>query len=268
MGTPSTSDTHGPRALEALYRGLTWAFVGALYAAMFVPVFEVTSDVLPRWVAPIFATVAATAGGALVYSSSQLAVQTAIFSNIAVFGYLLVSGITVPPLGPTVVGAAVGAITGGFYGLIVKESRIYRAEAKLLAGIAAGGVISVIGLVWVLVIGDQLVWLIALLAPVSGALYLRLLDTFLERFSDLLPPVGDGAAAGLVIGAFIGFGLWLMAGVALERVLPEWQATYDRIIEVAPSAIAAASVTTFVLGTLKAALGLNWGDPYDDQGRT
>ncbi len=263
MGMPSTSETHGSKPFDVLYRGLVWAFVGALYAAMFVPVFEITATSLPRWLAPIFATIAATAGGALVYSSSQLAIQTAIFSNIAVFGYLLVSGVTVPPLGPTLVGAFVGAITGGFYGLVVKESRIYRAEAKLMAGIAAGGAVCVIGLVWVLVIDSKLVWLIALLAPVSGAVYLKLLDDFVRRFSDLLPPVGDGAAAGLVIGGFIGFGLWLMAGVALERVLPDWQATFDRIIDIAPGAIAAASLTTFLLGTLKAAFGLHWGDPYD-----
>jgi len=263
MPAHRNGDKRYPRPHEILYRGLVWAFVGALYAAMFVPVFEVTNNVLPFWIAPVFATIAATAGGALVYSSAQLAIQTAIFSNIAVFAYLLSQGVVVSPLGPTLVGAGVGTVTGGVYGLLVKESKIYRAEAKLMAGIVAGGAASIIGLVWVVIVDDKLVWLIALLAPMSGMIYLKLTASFVERFSDVLPPVGDGAVAGLVIGAFVGFGLWLGGAIALEKVVPEWHATFDRIKDIGLLAIAVASVTTFVMGMVKTALRLNWGDPYD-----
>ena len=263
METPSTSEKHKHGPLDILYRGLVWAFVGALYAAMFVPVFEVASSVLPYWTSPVLATIAATAGGALVYSSSQLAIQTALFGNIGVFGYLLINGVVVSPLGPTLVGAGIGAIIGALYGLIVKESKIFQADAKLLAAIVAGAGVSVIALVWVFLVADGLVWLIALLAPLSGVAYLKLAVTFVPRFSDLLPPALDGAVAGVVIGGFIGFGLWLMAGVALEDVLPEWRTAFDRMTDIAPGAIAAASVTTFVLGMIKAAFRLNWGDPYE-----
>ena len=263
MSTQSNHEKRIAKPQDILYRGLVWAFVGALYAAMFVPVFEVTSRVLPLWISAVLAAMAATAGGAMVYSSSQLAVQSALFSNIAVFVYLLSSGVVVPPLGPTVVGASIGAITGALYGLIVKKSRIYRADAKLMAGIVAGGVVSVIALAWILVLGDELVWLIALLAPISGVVYLKLVAAFVRRFSDVLPRFVDGALAGVVIGGFIGFGLWLMAGVALADVVPEWRATYTRITDIALDAIAAACITTFLMGIVKAALKLNWGDPYD-----
>lgn len=263
METRSFSERHEPTRRDILHRGLVWAFTGALYAAMFVPVFEVTGNSLALWIAPIFATVAATAGGALVYSSSQLAVQIAIFSNIAVFGYLIMNGVVIPPLGPTLVGAGVGAVAGAVYGLVVKESRIYRAGAKLLAGLVAGAAVSVLALAWVLVSADSLVWLIALLAPVSGMVYLKLAGSFIQRFAKLSPPFADGAIAGLVIGGFIGFGLWLAAGVALQDVVPEWQDAFDRITDRVPGAIAAASATTFFLGTIKAAFKLNWGDPYD-----
>ncbi len=263
MESHHVSERHDRRPRDILHRGLVWAFTGALYAAMFVPVFEATGNSLPLWLAPVFATVAATAGGALVYSSSQLAVQIAIFSNIAVFGYLLMSGVVVSPLGPTLVGAGVGAVAGAVYGFIVKESRIYRADAKLVAGLVAGAAVSVIALAWVLVSSDTLVWLIALLAPVSGMVYLKFAGSFVERFAGVSPPFVAGAMAGLVIGGFIGFGLWLAAGVALENVVPEWQVAFDRITDLAPGAIAAASITTFVLGMVKAAFRLNWGDPYD-----
>ena len=66
-----------------------------------------------------------------------------------------------------------------------------------------------------------------------------------------------------MIGGFIGFGLWLMGGVALEDVVPEWLATYTRITDVALNAIVAASITTLIMGVAKAVLRLHWGDPYD-----
>ncbi len=263
MESHSVTEGHDPRPRDILHRGLVWAFTGALYAAMFVPVFEVTGSTLALWIAPVLATVAATAGGALVYSSSQLAVQIAIFSNIAVFVYLVANGIVVAPLGPTLVGAGVGAVAGAIYGLTVKESRIYRADAKLLAGLVAGTAVSVIALAWVLIVGDKLIWLIALLAPVSGVVYLRFAGIFVQRYAGLFPPFIDGAIAGLVIGGFIGFGLWLMAGVAMADVVPEWRGIFDRITDLAPAAIAAGGITTFVLGMIKAAFRLHWGDPYD-----
>ncbi len=263
MQTHPISEEHHPRHLEIIYHGLVWAFVGALYAAMFVPAYEAASNVLPLWISVVLATIAATVGGALVYSSAQLAVHTAFTSNIAVFGYLLMSGVVVSPLGPTVVGAGAGAITGASYGFLVKESKIYRAGAKLMAGLVAGGAVSVIGLIWVLILPDKLIWLIALLAPVSGVVYLKLLAIFVQRYSDLLPPFFNGAVAGIVLGGFIGFGLWLMGGVALEDVVPDWRAASTRITEIALSAIVAASMTTLVLGLIKAAFKLNWGNPYD-----
>ncbi len=263
MESAGSSEKPKSRGLEILYRGLVWAFVGALYAAMFLPVFEVTNNVLTLWVAPILATVAATAGGAMVYSSSQLAIQVALFGNIGVFGYLVISGVVVSPLGPTVVGAAIGAVIGGVYGLIVKKSKIYQADAKLMAAVLAGGAVSVIGVVWVFVAPYQLVWLVALLAPVSGMAYLKLTDIFVPRYHGLLPPFVDGALAGVLIGGFIGFGLWLMAGVALDEVVPGWLAAFNRLTGVLPGAIAAASATTFILGMLKAAFKLDWGDPYE-----
>lgn len=255
-----------PTKLEILYHGITWAFVGGLYAALFVPVFEVVKGILPLWMAAICATMAASVGGALVYSSSQLALLVAMFTNFAVFGYLLYSGEMGSPLAPIIVGASLGAIVGALYALAVKESRIYRAEAILLAGLTVGVGVSVISLIWVLVVDLSLVILVMVLAPATGFIYERIVDGFIRRYSDLLPPIADGAVAGVVIGAIVGFGLWIMSGVALENAVPQWQETIATIIDATPMAIAAALFSTLLLGMLHEAFRFKFGD-FSDQSK-
>ncbi len=254
MHTQDDREHHPPAGHEIFLFGVIWAFVGALYAALFMPVFEVVRHVWPLWTAPICAAVVATAGGALVYSSSQLAMLVAIFSNFAVFGYLLYSGAFASPLAPTVIGAAIGALVGALYGLGVKESRIYSAEAKLLAGLIVGFAVSIVSLVWILVFDASLPILAAVLAPLTGLLYVKVVDGFIKRFSDIFPAFLDGAIAGAVIGGFIGFGLWVMGGIVLQKTAPEWEVTIAIIGETTPIAVAAASVSTGILGTLYGAL--------------
>ena len=111
---------------------------------------------------------------------------------------------------------------GALYGLFVTESRIYSAEAKLLAGVTVGVIVSVVSLIWILIFNASLTVLVVVLAPLSGLIYERIVNDFVQRFSDILPPVGDGALAGLVIGGFIGFGLWLVSGIVLENAIAEW----------------------------------------------
>ena len=234
---------------EILFRGVIWSLVGALYAAVFIPVFEVGSSTLPVWLALVLASIAATAGGALVYSSAQLAFQVAVISNVAVFGYTLVSGGAISPLEPVVVGAGAGATVGALYGLMVKKSNIYRADAELLSGIVSGGALAVLGVIWVMLLDrNHLILLVALLAPLSGVIYERIVNKFVQRFSDLLPPFADGALAGMVVGGLLGLGLWVMGGAVLENVTAEWLTTINRIAYSAPLAIAAAAVTTFIVG--------------------
>lgn len=254
MHTREDSEHHPTVTHEIFFYGVIWTFVGALYAALFMPVFEVVRHVWPLWTAPVCAAVVATAGGALVYSSSQLALLVAIFSNFAVFGYLLYSGEFASPLAPTLVGAGIGTIVGALYGLGVKESRINSADAKLMAGFVVGVAVSVVSLVWILVFNASLSILVAVLAPLTGLMYVKIVDHFIQRFSDVFPVFVDGAIAGAVIGGFIGFGLWVMGGIVLQKTAPEWQGTIAVIAESTPLAVAAASVSTGVLGMLYGAL--------------
>ncbi len=250
MLAQKNTEQHKPTKFEIVFHGIIWAFVGALYAALFIPVFEVAKNVFPLWVAPIFATVAATVGGALVYSSSQLALLVAMFSNFAVFGYLLYSGEFGSPLPPIAVGAVIGSIIGGLYGLSVKESRIYSAEAKLFASATVGILVSSISLIWILVFNASLMVLVMVIAPLSGLIYILIVDNFIRRFSDVLPPTADGAVAGIVIGGFIGFGLWVMGTIALENAPLQWQNTIELIAQSTPLSIVAAAISTFLGGIL------------------
>ncbi len=248
-----------PDRLGIVFYGITWAFVGALYAALFMPLFEVVRNLLPVWAAAICATVAATAGGALVYSSAQLALMVAFVSNFAVFALLLYSGEMTSPLAPVTVGAGTGAIVGALYALIVKESRIYSAEAKLLAGVTVGSIVSVVSLIWILIFNASLTVLVVVLAPLSGLIYERIVNNFVQRFSDIFPPVADGAVAGLVIGGFIGFGLWLVSGIVLENAIEKWRDVISIISESTPIAIASAGASTFIMGMLYEAFRSKFG---------
>ncbi len=239
---------------DLLFRGVTWSLVGGLYAAMFIPVYEVGSSTLPLWLVLILASIAAAAGGALVYSSAQLAFQVAVISNFAVFGYSLASGGGISPLEPVAVGAGAGAVVGALYGFFVKKSNICRADANLLSGIVTGGGLSVLGIIWVLLFDGNLIFLVALLAPLSGVIYERIVNTFTYRFIDMIPPLIDGAVAGAAIGGFLGLGLWVMGGTLLENVAPEWLTTVNRIAYTTPVAIAAAAATSFVAGMVDMAV--------------
>lgn len=242
---------------EVLFHGVIWSFVGVLYAAVFILVFEVGRSTLPPWLAIVLASVAATAGGALVYSSAQLAFQVAVISTVAVFGYIVASGGGISPLEPVIIGAGAGVVVGALYGQFVKKSNIYRAEARLLSGIVTGGALSVVGVAWVLLLDSRRIFfLVALLAPLSGVIYERIVNDFVRRFSDVLPPFADGAVAGAVIGGLLGLGLWVMGGTVLVEnvVAAEWLKTINQIASSALLAIAAAAATTFVIGMIDAAV--------------
>ncbi len=255
-----------PDLRAVLFRGVVWAFVGALYAALFLPVFVVTSHWLPDWAAVVIATVAASAVGALVYSSSRLAVLVAMAANFVVFPILVTQGISASPWLPVQGGVGAGALVGLLYGMGAKESNVYRADAKLLAGVVAGLLVSVIAVIWQYFLGvSSVIWLVTVLAPICGLIYVQLCPTFVVRFSDLLPRYLDAAVAGAIVGGFIGFGLWVMGGVVLGTTPEVWTAPIQRIAQLLPQALPLAAIASFILGLMRSLLKVQWKDMYDEQ---
>ena len=87
--------------------------------------------------------------------------------------------------------------------------------------------------------------LLAVIGVAAGFIASKIMQTELS----MVETIAIGLL-GAVIGGFIGFGLWIFGGTALENATPEWQDTIAGIGGSAPLAVAAASASTLVLGML------------------
>jgi hypothetical protein len=199
--------------------------------------------------------------GGLFYGSMRLAFIVAIFTNIAVFGYLTSSTGYVDPKGVIALGAGVGLVIGAIYGATVKDSHVFRADAKFLAGTLAGLLASGVAVIAALAEWQwPLAQLLGFLAPTTGLIYVLLVPRFIRRFSNLLPATGDGALVGAAVGGFVGLGLWVMGGNVLEDMAGPWAELSDSIVAQWPMAIAFAAGGAFVLGFVRSSFDLSWVD--------
>jgi len=250
------------RPKEAVMRGMIWAFVGATFGALYVPLFEFLRQVLPVSPSYVLACAAAAAAGALFYGSMRLAVIVAVFANVAIFVYFVFfAGGGLPPTYALAVGAAVGLVVGALYGASVRDSRVFRAHAKLLAGTVAGIGGATLAVLAVALFGEvRLAWLVGVLAPVCGLFYVLVAPRFVERFSHLLPPAVDGALVGAAVGAFLGLAFWVLAGVVLDEVTAPWDTMTAHIAAQWPGAIIFAALGACMLGLARSVCGLEWLD--------
>ena len=199
------------RTKEAFVRSVVWAFIGILYGLLFLFFAELAKHhQLP--IHPFyFAAVLAGAIGALIYSSMRLAVLLAsIISPLCILIMILASE-PVPPAKLIMIVAPAGAVIGAFYGLFSAGSRIYRADAKTLAGFSAG---FIVGLGY-LILSEYLKGLhfgliVAAMCIATGWLYVLFVPTFIRTFTDLLPPVMDGALVGAGVAIFLVVSLFIM----------------------------------------------------------
>jgi len=202
-----------PRLREAAIRGLIWAFVGLLYAFLFVS-FSVFAEVRELPVHPyFFAGVMAGTISALMYSSMRLVVvmSTLLFplsiiyftqfgSEIALFDWFKVM-------------LPAGILIGGVYGFLSTNSRIKRADSKTLAGFSVGVLVSLAYLIGEYLFADpSITWIVAVMCPLTGALYVLVVPTFIRLYQDVLPPTGDGMLLGACIAIFVSFCSFVMAG--------------------------------------------------------
>lgn len=200
-------------AEDMLLRGVVWALVGAIFGMLFVLFVEVLSG---RVMAP-FDILLATVGGAAVtslfYGSMRLTVLVANFTFMAMLVYTWLGPPTLSLMTLVFVGAGVGVTVGAAYGLNDKASRVFCAEAKIIAGAVAGGVAGALALVvWQLFPGLSYPTLAMLVAPVGILAYIMLARWFIARCHHLLPAVVDGIVVGLGVGAVTGLMFVVMAG--------------------------------------------------------
>ena len=255
-----SSDLLG-RSKEALVRGLIWAFIGTLYGLLFA-FFLVLSDGWKHQINPyFFSGVLAGTIGALIYSSMRLAVLMAVIITPIASLVLLFTNVPMNPLPLILTIGLVGGVIGGLYGHYSRVSRVYRADAKTLAGFCAGFLVSLS----YLVMADQnqdvaLIWIIGFMCPLTGWVYVMLVPTFIKYFDNLLPVEGDGALVGIGVSVFIS----LMVLVMTNSINTNSAGTYLPQIEVIqaliPQAVAGGLLGGGVAGLISGLLFKNWQD--------
>jgi hypothetical protein len=249
------------RAKEPLIRGAIWAFIGLLYAMLFI-LFVALAE---HWRPPIDPVVAAgiLAGtlGALIYSSMRLAVlMTAIISPISIF-YFVLAPWPVDLLYLLLIVSLIGAVIGGLYGLYSTGSRVNRADAKTLAGFCSGWLASLgyLSLSW-LVEGIPLSLVIAVMCPLTGMLYVWMVPSFVKHYDELLPPIGDGLIAGVGVSAFVALTCLVMISSIDSSVAGSLLPALERVQEILPQSLLGGIVGGGLAGVVSGLLLTEWQD--------
>ncbi len=221
-------DKLNKRTQEALIRATVWAFIGSLYGMIFIFFYNLSehwvSDINPLLLA---GTLAGTLA-ALIYSSMNLAVIIASVSSITCLIFVVSSGnqIHLPYL--ILATAVIGAITGGIYGSRATQSRIGKADAKTLAGFCSGGLVATFFvLLSFLIPSISLTFVVGFSCLLTGALYVILVPSFIQRFDQIFPPVTDGAMVGTGTSVFIS----LLFFVMITGVTPEVAGDLQQLTE-------------------------------------
>jgi hypothetical protein len=235
--------------------------VGVIFGTLFLVLVEILRLYLPMSFGLMAATIAAAALTALFYGSMRLTLMVANFTFIATLVYTWQGA---PHLGlePLVlVGAGVGLAVGTAYGLHDRRSRVFCADAKIVAGGFAGLLGGVIALIGHRVFGvSSYTWLGMLVAPVAVLIYVSSATWFIKRCHRLLPAAGNGAIVGLGVGTMTGV-VFLIIAATLDPQLLETQALAGLVERVEGrwmATVAGCAVACFPIGALRAALDVPW----------
>ena len=246
---------------EAFIRSAIWAFIGLLYAMLFV-FFVALAEYWQLPVDPIFlAGILAGTFGALIYSSMRLAVlMTVIVSPISIFYFILVNW-PVDLFYLLLIVSAIGAVIGALYGVFSMGSRIYRADAKTLAGFSAGWLVSLGYLLLSTQIGNvSLSATVGFMCPVTGILYVWMVPTFIKHYDDLLPPIADGLMVGVGVSGFVALTFFVLISSIDNSVAGSLLPVIDRVQENLVQAVFGGIVGGGLAGAASGLLLTDWQD--------
>jgi len=249
------------RAREAAIRGAIWAFIGLLYAMLFVT-FAVFAE---HWAIPLdpyfLAGVMAGTIGAVIYSSMRLAVLMATLIYPVGMIYFAGMGDQVSLARLLTIMVPLGAVFGAAYGGLSKGSRIRRADAKTLAGFTAGVLATAAYLFATGFMGEiPIVWVVGVMAPLTGALYVSVVPAFIQRFEDILPPWGDGALVGGCVAVFIAISSFVMAGSVDSTMVGHLAPEVENILDEIPLAALGGIVGAGFVGVISGLVLTDWQD--------
>ncbi len=245
-----------------LARAGVWGAIGLLYGFLYTALRAAMPaedwGVLPAAIVP---AVVAAAWGALIYGSMRLTVLVSLYAAIAVIICFLLVGRPARLEYLLLAGGILGAVIGAVYGLRVHTSRVSRAEAKVLAGGAAGLLASsAVALPAAMGAALPLPLEAFILCPLSALLYIGIAPACVHRFSHLLPPAGDGLLVGGGAGVLMGFLFWVMAGTLDGYLTRTDQLFVDGLVAAWPLVTLAAAAGGLLVGLARSLLGVAWYD--------
>ncbi len=246
---------------DLLLRGVTWAMVGVIFGTLFVLLVEITREHLPLTLALFAAITGSSALTSLFYGSMRLTVLVANFTFIAMLIYTWQGA---PRLGlePLVlVGAGVGLAVGLAYGLHDKKSRVYCADAKIVAGIFAGSLGALVAILARFVDTELAYSSLAIVAaPVAILVYVSSAHWFIKRCNKLLPVAGDGAIVGLGVGTITGLVFLIMAATldANLLVVEDLQGFVDRVEGTWAITVTGCAMACFPIGVFRSLFKVPW----------
>jgi len=260
--TPASAHHQLPHRLkEAMIRGAIWSFVGLLYALLFT-FFVAVAEHWQLPVDPVFMSgILAATLGALIYSSMRLAVlMTIIVSPVSIF-YFILAPWPVNLVYLLLIVSLIGALIGGLYGVFSMGSRIYRADAKTLAGFSAGWVASLLYLAFSQFSDSlSLSTIVAIMCPVTGILYVWIVPAFIKHYDNLLPPVGDGLMAGVGVSVFVALAFFVMISTIDNSVAGPLMPALEKVSEHLPQSTLGGVIGGGIAGVLSGLMLTDWQD--------
>jgi hypothetical protein len=246
---------------DTAFRGLVWALVGVIFATVFVVVAEALRAVVAPPLHVLLAATGAAAVTALFYGSMRLTVMTANFTFIAMLVYTWASDglLSLEPL--VFVGAFVGIVVGTFYGWHDKQSRVFCAEAKVVAGVVSGLLAGSIAVILIYAMpGLSIPWLTIVVAPTGTLIYVTMAHWFVRRCHHWLPAVANGAIVGFGVGAVTGLIFMVMAGSLDPDMLASegLRAFVGRVEDQWLSAVFGCAAINFVVGATRSVMKVPW----------
>ena len=167
-----------------------------------------------------------------------------------------------PTLEPLIlVGGIIGVIIGAIYGHKDKQSRVFCADAKIVAGLYAGVLAAFLTYLMALLMKEGAYpWAAIIAAPVAILIYIASAHWFIKRCHHWIPPVGDGAIVGLGVGAATGLLFMIMAATLNPDLLQ--MGHHRSIVEGvqqfwAPTVLGTAGIC-FTIGVLRTVFKVRW----------
>lgn len=246
----------GIKPVDVIFTGLIWAYMGVIFGIVFVGLVrffeQVPWPVLPE----IPAAALSGAIGAVFYGSMQLTVFAAMAGTLASFGFLALASGPVHPLHMLGASALGGLLVGAAYGLKFKSSRVYRADAKIVAGLCAGIISSALLSLLFILTGRLPIWATAMmLCGATGFIYSLIVRGLIRHLHDLLPPAGDGAVAGAGVAGFVGLMIWVMVAELHSQYTGPYTALAHNVLERIPEAAGGAALGGALAGVVGALTG-------------